>query len=192
MAQHTRRAIQRAFVQLLSEMPFDRISVVGIARESEVTRNTIYYYYEDVYALLGSILDLDREELINECNGCSWQDYYLKTAAYSSRKKREINNIRSCDSGRAREMLYIFYYSILRYGMENYVRKEADGLDITEGDMQALIEFNTTALYGILDDWISDGMKNDAESHIQCLNRMLKGNVRSALERVNRTEKKDQ
>ena len=51
MALRTKNAIRRSFIELLAERPFDKISVRDIAERSEVTRNTFYYYYTDIYAL---------------------------------------------------------------------------------------------------------------------------------------------
>lgn len=50
MALRTKNAIRRSFIELLAERPFDKISVRDIAERSEVTRNTFYYYYTDIYA----------------------------------------------------------------------------------------------------------------------------------------------
>ena len=45
MAQQTKNAIRRAFIQLLNERPLDKISIKDIAEKGAVNRNTFYYYY---------------------------------------------------------------------------------------------------------------------------------------------------
>lgn len=52
MAQQTKNAIRRAFIQLLNERPLDKISIKDIAEKGAVNRNTFYYYYADIYALV--------------------------------------------------------------------------------------------------------------------------------------------
>ena len=56
MAQHTKNAIRLAFIQLLNERPLDKISIKDIAEKSSVNRNTFYYYYADIFALVEDIL----------------------------------------------------------------------------------------------------------------------------------------
>ena len=48
MLQLTKQAILSAFLDLLDEKPFDRISFVDIAQKSRINRNTFYYYYPDI------------------------------------------------------------------------------------------------------------------------------------------------
>ena len=63
-----------SFVELLNERPFDKISVVDIAEKCGINRNTFYYYYTDVYALVDEIFGVETQKVI-ELNPASdtWQ-----------------------------------------------------------------------------------------------------------------------
>ena len=52
MALYTQKAILRTFQQMLEEMPFDKITVSALVRRCEISSNTFYYHYQDIYALL--------------------------------------------------------------------------------------------------------------------------------------------
>ncbi|HBJ10863.1 MAG TPA: TetR family transcriptional regulator, partial [Ruminococcaceae bacterium] len=52
MAQFTKKAIIDAFTELIGERPFDKITVKDIVTRCGVNRNTFYYYFEDIYALV--------------------------------------------------------------------------------------------------------------------------------------------
>lgn len=56
MAHLTEAAIQDAFLKLLSEQPFDKITVTQLVDECQITRRTFYYHYSDLYELLDTIL----------------------------------------------------------------------------------------------------------------------------------------
>ena len=62
MAQQTKNAIRRAFIQLLNERPLDKIAIKDIAETGAVNRNTFYYYYADIYALVEDILQLEIQD----------------------------------------------------------------------------------------------------------------------------------
>ena len=61
MPRDTQQIIQTAFIRLLNQKPLDRITVKDIVSECNVSRNTFYYYYQDIYALLEQVL-LDETE----------------------------------------------------------------------------------------------------------------------------------
>ena len=52
MAQFTKQAIINSFLKLLEETPLDKITVKDIVEDCGINRNTFYYYYHDIYALL--------------------------------------------------------------------------------------------------------------------------------------------
>ena len=58
LAHLTEAAIQDAFLRLLSEQPFDKITVTQLVDECQITRRTFYYHYSDLYELLDTILHL--------------------------------------------------------------------------------------------------------------------------------------
>ncbi|MEA4847172.1 MAG: TetR/AcrR family transcriptional regulator, partial [Clostridiaceae bacterium] len=79
MVQYTRKAINEGFIALLNERPFDKISVVDIAEKCGITRNTFYYHYADIYALVDEIFRNDTERLINQNVDCNtWQEAVIQ------------------------------------------------------------------------------------------------------------------
>ena len=56
MADFTKRAIKASFMKLLEERPMNRITVRDIAQDCGINRNTFYYHYQDIPALLIEII----------------------------------------------------------------------------------------------------------------------------------------
>ena len=56
MAQFTRMALRKTLLQLLETHPLDKITVKMIVDACGVSRNTFYYHYEDIPALLRDTL----------------------------------------------------------------------------------------------------------------------------------------
>ena len=50
MALLTKRVIMTTFQQMLEEMPFDKITVSALVRRCQISSNTFYYHYQDIYA----------------------------------------------------------------------------------------------------------------------------------------------
>ena len=64
MAHLTEAAIQDTFLKLLSEQPFDKITVTQLVDECQITRRTFYYHYSDLYELLDTILRRETERAV--------------------------------------------------------------------------------------------------------------------------------
>ena len=58
MANFTEKAIKASFLKLLNERPLTKITVRDIVEDCGINRNSFYYHYRDIPALL--------EELITE------------------------------------------------------------------------------------------------------------------------------
>ena len=181
MALRTKNAIRRSFIELLAERPFDKISVRDIAERSEVTRNTFYYYYTDIYALAEDVFESEIEKLSERVEGYdSWQKAFLTATAFAAENKRMILHLHNSANS---DILARYYHKTILTAMLSYVQKEAEGLDVSESQIMALARFYTAALAGLTLEWIGSGMKGEPDSFIEDLGGMLDGNIRHSLER---------
>ena len=66
MAQFTKRAIVESFLKLLNQKPLDKITVKEIVDDCGINRNTFYYHFEDIRALLSFVVDAEVECVITD------------------------------------------------------------------------------------------------------------------------------
>lgn len=57
MANYTKKAILATFESMLNDMPFEKITVSAIVAKCEISSNTFYYHYRDIYGLLEAWLE---------------------------------------------------------------------------------------------------------------------------------------
>ncbi len=182
MALRTQKIIRESFLSLLSERPFDKISVRDIAERSEISRNTFYYYYQDIYALTEDILETEIERVASEVEDFdSWQKAFLNATRFASANRKAVFHIYNSAN---RNLIERYYRKTLQAAMLAYVRKEAEGLAVSERKVTVLARFYAAALVGLSADWLGDGMKGEPGAFLDDLSDMLKGNVRQALERA--------
>ena len=55
MASFTKKAIVESFMFLLGKKPIDKITVRDVVDHCGINRNTLYYYFQDIYAVLEEI-----------------------------------------------------------------------------------------------------------------------------------------
>ena len=66
MANFTEKAIKETFLSLLSERPLSQITVKDIVEKCGVNRNSFYYHFRDMKALLESIVKEDVDQIMAE------------------------------------------------------------------------------------------------------------------------------
>ena len=55
MPSFTKKAIIESFLRIAAKKPLDKITVRDIVDDCGVNRNTFYYYFQDIYAVLEEI-----------------------------------------------------------------------------------------------------------------------------------------
>ena len=63
MPSFTKKAIMESFLHLMEKKPLDKITVRDIVDDCGINRNTFYYYFQDIYAVLEEYCDLTIESL---------------------------------------------------------------------------------------------------------------------------------
>lgn len=182
MSQLTERAIEKSFVRLLNEMPFDKITVKDIVEDCGINRNTFYYHYEDIFDLLHKVFEKRAAEVLAEGTARNdWQEGFLRCTLYALENRKEIYHIyNSVD----RRQLERFLYQVAGDIMLSYVRTQAEGMKVPEDDITAIAGFYKCALVGIVLEWLDDGMKQEPEEFIRHVGYLQEGSIARMLERA--------
>lgn len=181
MAQFTKKAIMQCFIQMLNESPMDKISVVDIAERCGINRNTFYYYYCDIYALVKELFTIEAQRIAEKELSCAtWQEGCLEALEFVRENRRAVYHLFHSNH---RDLLEEYLYDVAHLEMVNFVRREAEGMPVKEEDINSLALFYTSALVGLVTRWMLEGMKADVESILNNIGRLITGNLRMSLER---------
>lgn len=181
MAQFTKKAIMQCFIQMLNESPMDKISVVDIAERCGINRNTFYYYYCDIYALVKELFTIEAQRIAEKELSCAtWQEVCLEALEFVRENRRAVYHLFHSNH---RDLLEEYLYDVAHLEMVNFVRREAEGMPVKEEDINSLALFYTSALVGLVTRWMLEGMKADVESILDNIGRLITGNLRISLER---------
>lgn len=181
MAQFTKKAIMQCFIQMLNESPMDKISVVDIAERCGINRNTFYYYYCDIYALVKELFTIEAQRIAEKELSCAtWQEVCLEALEFVRENRRAVYHLFHSNH---RDLLEEYLYDVAHLEMVNFVRREAEGMPVKEEDINSLALFYTSALVGLVTRWMLEGMKADVESILDNIGRLITGNLRMSLKR---------
>lgn len=184
MAQFTKKAIVESFLKLLNQKPLDKITVREIVEDCEINRNTFYYHFEDIHALLTFIVDTEVEKVLADCTDIqSLEDGFIEAADFALKNKRAVFHIYNSVN---RKEVERYLHSVAEAVVRRLVEKEQPSDRILESDRELLIHFYKCGLVGIVTGWLEEGMKTDPENLIRSLGRLLDGSITLALSRENK------
>ncbi|MDU6335629.1 MAG: TetR/AcrR family transcriptional regulator [Clostridium sporogenes] len=179
--QYTKKMIREAFIKMLNERPLNKITVKDIATACEINRNTFYYYYTDIYALLSEIFQIELQTVIDEYNDTlSWEESFIVAARFALENKTAIYHVYN---SMRREEVVNYIYNVSGNVMIRYVEKVSDGISASLGDRKLIASFYQCALTAMVLRWIAAGMKEDPDTIVRRIGQLFDGNIELSLKR---------
>ena len=179
--QYTKAAIRAAFLSQLNSKPFDKISVVDIARVAGVSRNTFYYWYDDIYALMDDLFFTEAEKIRQDSASFdSWADGFRHAVSFASENRKAIYHLYKSIS---RNKLESFLYEVTFNDVSKAVAAMGKETGALPEDVHDLAAFYSAALIGLVIRWLDGGMKEDSDAYLENIEELLGDNIVSALNR---------
>ncbi|HDK7174277.1 TPA: TetR/AcrR family transcriptional regulator C-terminal domain-containing protein [Clostridium botulinum] len=179
--QYTKKMIRQVFIKMLNERPLNKITVKDIATACEINRNTFYYYYTDIYALLSEIFQIELQTVIDEYNDTlSWEESFIVAARFALENKIAIYHVYN---SMRREEVVNYIYNVSGNVMIRYVEKVSDGISASLGDRKLIASFYQCALTEMVLHWIATGMKEDPDTIVRRIGYLFDGNIELSLKR---------
>lgn len=180
MANFTKQAIVQAFLELLNERPFDKITVTDIAQRCGVSRNTFYYHFQDIFDLVDQMFVMETERLLSTTTSFDdWREGVNQAMAFARENRPAVYHLyNSANRERLERYLYDIFYGMVR----DFIDTQSKDLDVRKQDADDLAMFYAAAFEGVTKSWIRDSMNQDSD-YIANVSRMIEGSIRTALER---------
>lgn len=179
MSQTTKRALALSLKKLLTHKTLDNITVKDIVEDCEVQRQTFYYHFHDIYALIEWIYVNEVSKAINDQRTQStWSNGFYELFQYILLNKSfVINTYRSIKREDLEKYLYEGTYALL-FGV---VHEQSCELNVSEKDKKFITNFYKYSFAGILLDWVQGGMKEDPKEIIENIDMIISGSIKKAL-----------
>ncbi|MEA4826638.1 MAG: TetR-like C-terminal domain-containing protein [Clostridium sp.] len=179
--QYTKKMIRQVFINMLNERPLNKITVKDVVKECEINRNTFYYYYTDLYAVLSEIFQTELQTVIDEYNDTlSWEESFILAAKFALENKIAIYHVYN---SMQREELENYIYNISGNVMIRYVEKVSEGISASSRDKKLIASFYQCALTEMVLRWIATGMKEEPDTIVKRIGLLFDGNIALSLKR---------
>ena len=173
MANFTRRAIKKTFLKLLNQRPLNQITVKDIVEDCGINRNSFYYHFEDLPALVDEIVEEQVQALIqNHPTISSVEECFDTVVELVMENKRAIYHIYNSLS---RDVFERYLMDACQYIVSTYLKTEFAEKSIDPQDLEALIRLHKCACFGSVIDWLNGGMKDDISAYFRRVCALQKG-----------------
>jgi len=175
---HTREAIVNAFIELLDEIPYNKITVKAIVARCGINRNTFYYYFRDIPDLLES----SAREWLRQCVRENFSFHspmacLTPLVKYATAHRRAILHLyRSM----RREDMLSGLEDMAVFVVHQYVQFATEDLQIPAEDQLLMERYYKCLLVGAALDWLEHGMSYDLLSACTRICDLLAGSGRRA------------
>ena len=183
MPNFTKKAIKDSFWKLLNEQPLSQISVREIVEECGINRNSFYYHFQDVYALLEWLfLEEGKRVLEGNVGASTWQIGMRRIFAYGQENKTVILNVYRCLEDRE-GLLEIHISRLVRPLLERIFDEMPYSGQVDQEDRKLILDFYAFGLVELFLRWIGNGMKPDGGQLMDRLDRIFSGSMESLIQR---------
>ena len=177
----TKRAIQSAFLELLDQRSLSRITVKDITDICGINRNTFYYHYQDISALIEEICSDAVEQIVREYpNLNSIEDCVESGLQFALQHRRAILHIYNSDN---RQIYVNSLWRMCERTISTYVNTVFADAPISEGDRAIIIRYHKCECFGLMVDWISNGMRDDILCQMRRILTLKRGSVEEFIRR---------
>lgn len=179
MSQITKKALAASLKKLSNQKSLNKITVKEIVEDCGVNRQTFYYHFQNIYALVGWIFITEITDAINGKDTYeTWQQGFFQTFKYIEKNKSFVQNTYSSIG---REHLERCLYDEVFQLLINNINLQAKGMDVTEEDKKFIADFYKYVFVGIILEWIGTDMKENPDDIIEKLDIMVCDNIKKAL-----------
>lgn len=180
----TRNAIIHAFLRLLEERPLSKITVKDIVDTCGINRNTFYYHFEDIPALIEAISKDEVDRLIQaHARVDSLEDCLMIAVDFILEKKRIVLHLYNSNN---RDLYERELMDICRYVVGAYYDSLFEGQGFDPEDKEILIRSYRCWCFGLLMEWLNEGLREDVKPVLKRLCQLREGTVEASLDRCRR------
>lgn len=187
MTNNTKNELGRALYTLLGKKNLDRITVADITGLCGLNRQTFYYHFHDVYELAEWLIDREVAELASSENAKTgdWHELLMHIfLRLTESKSVALHLYRSRGWHHIVDYVYRRVSPLLEERARNLVAELQ--LDVPEEDLLFVVRIYLYALSGVLDAWLSSGMKDSVPGDLDRLFRLLDGSIEHTLSNFDR------
>lgn len=181
MANYTVKAIMQNFEEMLVEMPFSKVTVSALVERCEISSNTFYYHFRDIYELLDQWVSLQIGKYLDwGQENPDWAKDLTNLLKAMQAKPVMIYHIWNAIT---KERLEQFVFGPVQDGFYRIVKKRLADVDVSDDFVKTVSGFCCYSTLGFVLKFLWDQMKADVDESVERLSKILLGTIDSMVAR---------
>ena len=164
MPNFTKKAIKETFIELLDERPLNKITVKDIVEACGINRNSFYYHYEGLPALLDEIIAGNLRQVMESHPTVSSLEEGFDAVVESVRNRRRA--VLHIYNSMSRDVFERYLMDVCQYVVTAYVGAVLADRPMEAADREAVIRYHKCVCFGLVIDWLNGGMKEDISAYV--------------------------
>ena len=173
MCCNTKEKIALAVKELMRQKSIRKITVQDIMEETGMKRQSFYYHFQDIPALLTEIITDQTNELIASYPTINSLDECFFAAFQVARQNRRA--VLHIYNSVNRDLFVQSTLTICEHVVRTYIDTVFPSQELGEEHRRVLVRFLRCQLFGMCVDWISSGMKDDAFDDLRRAVELIRG-----------------
>lgn len=163
--------IVSAFIGLLREKPYNKITVKDICSRSFVHRNTFYYHFQDMSELLQYTISCQEDIILDgyKFTG-SPLDFLEPISEYAMERKELLNNLYQ---SQGKEYIYMAIRELTSNLVHRYVEESFDKQALDPTDQEVIARYYASVSSGLITDWLASNFSYDLMADVRRVYELL-------------------
>lgn len=181
MTTYTQKAILETFEEMLGEMPFDKITVSALVARCDISPNTFYYHYRDIFDLLNAWVNSVQSEFIPNVGELSGWPEKLKAAMHAMQDHPKL--VYHVFDSISRERMERYIFDSVEDTFYEYIKHQVEVSDVSEENLRVISSFCCHSLLGFILKFIWGHMSVDVDSSVDKLSEIFDGTIEYVIKR---------
>ncbi|MEK5396233.1 hypothetical protein CA600_19990 [Paenibacillus sp. VTT E-133280] len=172
-------AIMNAFIQLMAEKDFEKITINEIAERADVNRGTIYSHYADKYDLMDKCLAAQLQQLIESCSAVEDETEPNPSKSSLLRTLEQLEENALFYKTLLRNKTLLSFRNQLQDMINNQIKLQflENNLNLDELSKDISVQFLSSATVGVIEWWFTHNNPCSAKEITEKLWSMLDLNL---------------
>lgn len=167
MAKDTRKEIMDTFMELLNKKPLSKITITEIITEANISRNTFYYYFDDIFDLIKQLFEVFTIEFKAITNISDTLADEMKILFGALKENRRA--IRHLYDTSNHLLVERYIQEVLDKAFIDFFTEHYQGIDPNKEYIKFISKYHRNAMRGFIMDWVN----NDNEEELETLLRRI-------------------
>ncbi len=185
MSSLTKQAIKQSFWELLEQRPLAQITVKDIVERCGINRNSFYYHFQDIPALIEEIVVEEADRIISQYPSIDSVEICINACLdFAKENRRAILHIYNSVN---RAMYEQYLWQVCESVVSAYVGTVLGPGQIAPEDRTLIQRYYKCLCFGIATEWIGTGMREDISAPVHRLCELKKGAMEQMIRRSRET-----